>query len=186
MAKHTNHEAIGRLFNKKAFPEVEILKDSACQHDGHDDGKPEEKHRITLYRESDPERVRMCDVDILAYREGRGTVVIEIEESNLKPVQVFGKFFASAHSTHQGGRRLDEQRLLFIQVLVATSVDLTASGKPKQWKALEDVIKRYTEKWPERDVQYEMLGGGPDDFKPGSSKAERLVGLVRDFLGVNA
>lgn len=186
MVKHRIHKEIGGLLSKNDLPQVTILKDSACQHDGHDDGKPEKKHRITLYRESGPDRVRMCDVDILAFREGRGTVIVEIEESNLKPVQVFGKFFASAHSTHHGDSRLDERRLLFIQVLVATSVDLTASGKPKQWKALEAVIKHYAEEWPGRDIQYELLGGGPDDFRLGSSKADQLVGLVRGFLGVKA
>jgi hypothetical protein len=187
IVKHRIHREIGGLLDEKELPQVTILRDSACLHDGDDDREPEKKRRITLYREADPKRVRMCDVDILAYREGRGTVVIEIEESNLKPVQVFGKFFASAHSTHQGGRRLDDQRLLFIQVLVATSVDLAASGKPMQWKVLETIIKRNAAKdWPERDVQYELLGGGPDDFRPGSSKADRLVGLVRDFLGIKA
>lgn len=186
VARHRIHEEIGRLLNMHSLPGITILKDSACLSDKDEAGRRDARHRLTLFRGEGTARARMCDVDILAFREGRGNVIIEIEESNVKPVQVYGKFFASAHSTHQGDRPLDEQRLLFIQVLVATSVDLKASGKPKQWKALEAVIKRHAEEWPERDVQYELLGGGPDDFRPGSSKADRLVSLVRNFLGVKA
>lgn len=184
MARHHYHEEIAGLLNKKSLPEVTVLKDSACQPDHLDDEKPQKKHRITLFKGSGRDRVRMCDVDILAFRGEQEAVIIEIEESNVKPVQVFGKFFASAHSTHHGEKRIGERRLLFIQVLVAKAVSSPRSRKMKQWGALEDIIKRHVKRRFKRKVQYELLGGGPDDFRPGSSKADRLVGLVRDFLGV--
>lgn len=182
MVKHQIHRKIGGLLSKNELPQVTIFRDSACQsHDG-DDGEPEKKHRITLYKGAGPERVRMCDVDILAFRDERKYVIIEIEESNVKPVQVFGKFFASAHSTHYDRKQIDKSPLRFIQVLVAAPANLKGSGKPEQWKALEAIIKDHAREWPDRTVEYFLLWGGPEDFKPGSEKAGQLVGLVRKFL----
>ena len=130
---------------------------------------------------------RLCDVDLLAHKSGGRTVIIEVEESNVKPVQVFGKFFASAHATHHGEDRIDERPLLFIQVLDTSTLKIDKTGKIEQWKVLEALIKQHAKRWPrqaERRVKYELLVGGPDDFRRESGPGTRLVKTVQGFLGV--
>ena len=130
---------------------------------------------------------RLCDVDLLAHKPGGQTVIIEVEESNVKPVQVFGKFFASAHATHHGETRIDEHPLLFIQVLDSSALKMDKTGKTGQWKVLEALIKRHAKRWPqrrERRVEYKLLVGGPGDFKRESGPGAQLAKRVQGFLGV--
>lgn len=56
---------------------------------------PDSQGVITLFHGPGPDRVRFCLVDILIIIQGR-VVIIEIEASDVKPLHLFGKFFASA------------------------------------------------------------------------------------------
>jgi len=45
-------------------------------------------------------KTQLCNVDMLILRSNSIKVIIEIEESNVKPVQICGKLLASALSSH--------------------------------------------------------------------------------------
>jgi len=177
MGSHPLHEAIGRLFDQRALPGVEIRKDTACQ--------PTKRKRITLSLGAGADRAQVCFVDLIAVKPGKSMVIIEIEESNVKPVQIFGKFLASALSTHQGESRIDRLPLLFIQVVDTSALKLGKSKKGYQWSSVKAAIKEHARKWPDRRiVYYELLEGRPTEFEPGSEQADRLVKMVQAFLGV--
>lgn len=173
MTNHPLHRAIGKIITQDRFPRCEILKDRACS--------PGQRHRISLFYGAGPNRVRFCDVDLLIALKERGTVIIEIEESNVKPVQIFGKFFASAFSTHHGKKPI-VQPLLFIQVVDTSALKLEKTKKGNQWGSIAATIKRHAGNWPRRAVRYELFEGGPGEFKPDLETAIQLIQTIRDFL----
>lgn len=171
---HLLHQAIGRLVTQGRFPGCDIWKDRACD--------PDQGHRIKLFQGTGPGRVRLCDVDLLISMHGKATVVIEIEESNMKPVYIFGKFFASAFSTHHGESQIDEKPLLFIQILDTSTLKLDKTGKKDQWRALQTLIRKRAADWPGREMFYEPFEGSFDKFRQGSNEAKRLVDMIQAFL----
>ena len=88
--KHPLHKAIGDMFTGGLLPGYEILKDPAC---GGEQNIPlfcsEEKSNQTKY----------CDVDLLIVKSNKIKVIIEIEQANIKPTQICGKFLTSALSS---------------------------------------------------------------------------------------
>ena len=92
MPDHPFHLKIGTLVRGLCLPSIrEIWMDPACN--------PDSPGVITLFHGTGPDRVRFCLVDILITLPNK-VVIIEIEESDVKPLHLFGKFFASALSTH--------------------------------------------------------------------------------------
>jgi hypothetical protein len=131
MRNHPLHKAIGILIAKDKFPDCDIFKDSAC-----DKGQG---HRITLNYGSGSNRVRLCDVDILIKVPEKAIVIIEVEESNVKPVNIFGKLFASAFSTHIGEIEIGNLPLCFIQVVDTFGLKIDRSKKSVQWTAIKTI-----------------------------------------------
>lgn len=41
-----------------------------------------------------------CDIDLLVVKDDKIRVILEVEESNVTPIQICGKLFASALSSH--------------------------------------------------------------------------------------
>lgn len=173
MKSHPLHQAIGQIITQGRFPNCEILKDPAC------DTSPQQ--HITLFHEAGPNRVRFCQVDLLVALPGKATVIIEIEESNVKPVQIFGKFFASVFSTHCGTSTI-AQPLLFIQVVDTSALKSGKTKKGNQWRSIEAAIKSHAKSWPDRAVRYELFEGRPSEFRPDSETGARLVATIQAFL----
>lgn len=170
---HPLHQAIGQIITQDGFPRCEILKDPAC------DTSPQQ--HVTLFQGAGPDRVRFCQVDILIALPEKATVIIEIEESNVKPVQIFGKFFASAFSTHHDTNPID-QPLLFIQVVDTAALKLGKTKKGGQWSVIKAIIKSQSKKWPGRDVRYELVEGNANEFSSESEKGTHLIQMVKGFL----
>ena len=130
VAKHLFHRKIGSLINLEDFynnSNLKILKDRACDRKG---------RQIHLGKKNAPRNARFCDVDILIATEKEAKVIIEIEESNVKPIHLFGKFFATACSEcyydydNKEDQPLDfSDSVLFIQVLKTPGLK-RASRKP--------------------------------------------------------
>jgi hypothetical protein len=176
---HPLHQSIGKLINSYSIPESTILKDTACD--------PDQKQHITLFREANSNHVRFCDVDLLIAIDGEAKVIMEIEESNVKPVQVFGKFFASAFSSHYKPKAGDEffplgNSMLFIQVLDTSALNRAETGKLEQWKLIEEAIRGYKGSFGSRDMRYRLSVGNYDDYGLDSARGKELVGLIRSFL----
>jgi len=90
-------------------------------------------------------QTKYCNVDLLVIQDGKVRVIVEIEESDVKPTQVCGKFLTSAlaryyiHETEENPIGMHES-VTFIQV-VDTSDLKAMSMKPYQWKNLEASIR---------------------------------------------
>jgi hypothetical protein len=173
LPEHPFHLKIGKLVNRLGLSLAEIRKDPACENDS--------PGVVTLLHNDDSGAVRFCQVDILITLPDK-VVIVEIEESNVKPVHIFGKFFASASSTHSGTKEISKLPLLFIQVLDTSKLNLKEGKKGGQWDRIQGILISHAEKWPGRKVQYKMFRGGPADFEAGGNEGEKLLDLVRAFL----
>ncbi len=122
---HSFHEFIGELISSTGY---RAIMDAACGGDG----------KVPLYSSN----FRFADVDIAIVHNEAVRVIVEIEESGMNPVHIFGKFLASALSTHfsKGKEYYPLESVLFIQI-VDTSKLNEKSGKLDQFEAIEKAIK---------------------------------------------
>ena len=139
---HELHVSIGDLIEERLREreDFKLVRDMACMREGG------VKQQIPLFcSEEKSNKTKYCNVDLLVIQDGKIRVIVEIEESDVKPTQICGKFFTSAlaryyiHDTEENPIGMHES-VTFIQV-VDTS-DLNAlSMKPYQWKNLEASIR---------------------------------------------
>ena len=113
------------------LPQHSLVKDEACGGD----------QRLPLFYDKEKSRAtEYCNVDMLLLKNNRVRAIIEIEESNVKPTQICGKFLTSAlakyyiHDNEENKPVEMDDHVAFIQI-VDTSKLKKNSAKPKQWKA---------------------------------------------------
>jgi hypothetical protein len=136
--KHPLHLKIGREIVAKfgGNPEVKIIRDPACGGEQH----------IPLFRDSRKKReTQYCNVDLLILKNDKVRVILEIEEADIKPTQICGKFLTSALSrfyihNKDGGVVDMDASVLFIQ-LVDTSKLKDKSLKKDQFDLIEASIR---------------------------------------------
>jgi hypothetical protein len=181
---HPIHRALGKaLRNTKLTTNYELVLDPACEKNG--------KH-IPLFREKKANATECCNVDAiilkktgpkLSDREIR--VIIEIEESNVKPTQVCGKLLTAelaqyyVHSRHGNALIGKGKKVLFVQVVKKPRPP--KSAKPAQAKLLEkginDLLKRLK---PSRGIRrYHLFCVSSARDKKTISK---MVGEIQRYL----
>ena len=140
MSLHELHVLIGNLIENSLSSGCQLVRDMACVHVGII------KQQIPLFCSAEKSnKTKYCNVDLLVIRDGTIRVIIEIEESNVKPTQVCGKFLTSTlaryyiHETEEKPIGMHDS-VTFIQV-VGTSKLKRLSVKPEQWKNLEASIR---------------------------------------------
>jgi hypothetical protein len=133
---HPLHKEIADQL-ENILPPHSLVKDEACGGD----------QRIPLFYDKEKSRAtEYCNVDMLVLKENRVRALIEIEESNVKPTQICGKFLTSALAKYYIHENKENEpvemydHVAFIQI-VDTSKLKKNSAKPKQWKALERSIQ---------------------------------------------
>ncbi len=89
-----------------------------------------------------------CDVDLLILKSDKARIIVEIEESNIKPTQICGKYLASALSNGyaimpQKEPIKLEKPLLFLQIVNAKKLP-TKTTKKVQVENLGKAIKQIT------------------------------------------
>jgi len=134
MNKHPFHKVIGDLISGINLPKEKycVLQDSACGGE----------HTLPLFcSEERSYTTRYACVDLMILKEQKVKVIIEIEESNVKPVHIFGKFLASAMSEYYiyGKEKYGmDESVLFLQILDFSKQKMK-SRKIAQWKAKNEV-----------------------------------------------
>jgi len=133
------HETIGDIFQDALPPRHSLIRDKAC---GGDQRLPlfytVEKSRATEY----------CNVDLLILKNNKIRIVVEIEESNVKPTQICGKFLTSAltnyyiHNSKNNEPIEMGDSVIFIQIVDTSKLVRDKTSKFKQWKALEESINK--------------------------------------------
>jgi len=135
---HELHVSIGDLIEERLREreDFKLVRDKDCGGD----------QRIPLFCSGvKSRRTEYCNVDLLVIQDGKIRVIVEIEESDVKPTQICGKFLTSAlaryyiHETEENPIGMHDS-VTFIQV-VSTSGLKRLSVKTYQWKNLEASIK---------------------------------------------
>jgi len=139
---HELHVSIGDLIEEtlREREDFKLIRDMECMREGGI------KQKIPLFcSEEKSNKTKYCNVDLLVIQDGKIRVIVEIEESDVKPTQICGKFLTSAlaryyiHKTEGNVPIGMHDSVTFIQV-VNTSKLKRLSLKPYQWKNLESSI----------------------------------------------
>jgi hypothetical protein len=135
---HPLHQAIGEALDNAKLKECEILKDQACGGD----------QNIPLFvGKSKSNTTEYCNIDLLVLKNDRIRVIIEIEETNILPTKICGKFLTSAlascyrHSKHGNSEICMGESVLFIQVVDSSKLKKGKTSKPKQFENIMTSIK---------------------------------------------
>lgn len=162
---HPLHEKIGNLVEAafKEYAELKIVKDPACcQVDERD------LQQIPLFCSQEKTRhSRYCCVDILILQNGKIRVIVEIEEVDIKPTQVCGKFLTSALSKfyiHDKEDKILEMAdsVFFIQVLDSSTLK-DGSVKLLQFRNLEKSIQKIIPLKDSRISRYKLFTGNKEN-----------------------
>jgi hypothetical protein len=111
----------------------------------------------------------ICNVDIMFVKNNRIKVIIEIEETNIKPTQILGKFMASAlakyyiHNLSNNEKILMSENVCFIQILDTKALKKT-SRKIKQWKNIELAINEVLPTLQTNLKTYKLFYGNLSDI----------------------
>ena len=169
MTSHPFHKIIGGIFNEIDLPGCKVYKDSACDEKGH----------ILPFFITEKKRGNvLCNVDIVIVKNGKVKVIIEIEESNVKPIHLCGKFLASSLAKFLSHNKVVDSpvsmddTVLFIQILDTSALRKNNEGKYKskkieQWKNLENLIQNNVCVRGSRIDQYKLFYGDESDFELG-------------------
>jgi hypothetical protein len=131
------HEVISDLASEVIPAHCTLVKDTACRGD----------QCIPLFC-SDKRSLatEFCDVDLLVLHSNRIRLIVEIEESNVKPTQIAGKFLTSAlashfiHDRHGVTAIPKDLRVGFFQFVDTAGLPV-GSLKREQWRNIERSIR---------------------------------------------
>jgi len=174
---HPLHRKIGTIIDNalNGGKEIKVIKDPACCTDSHG------KQHIPLFGSDVKSRsTRYCCVDLLILQEDKIRIIVEIEESDIKPTQICGKFLTSAlsknyiHKKDNGSKEMSES-VAFIQV-VDTSRLKDGSKKIKQILQLKESISQILPLKGRPVNKYELyFGTEKSDF-------EDMLGFIKSQL----
>jgi hypothetical protein len=171
---HPFHRQIGDLINNTVFSDYKIIKDPAC---GGEQYIPlfcsEERSRKTEY----------CNVDLLIIVDNKIKVIIEIEEANIKPTQICGKFLTSAlskyfiHESENNNLVRMADSVLFVQIVNTVKLKIDKTAKIEQWEHIKKSIQSIIPFKESSISQYEIFYGNKSNFDKKS-----LVDCILGFL----
>ena len=173
--EHNLHKTIGELISD-AFLELEIVKDPACGGD----------QLVSLFcNEQKSRKTKYADVDMVILKDGRVKVIIEIEESDIRPVYICGKFLVSALSNYfihdrYGVVEMDDS-VLFLQILDSSKLKHDRTSKLEQFKNLEKSIQGVIPLKGSSIDSYRIFYGDISEFTDGEVKNE-LIDCIRGAL----
>ena len=168
---HPLHEVIGGLV-KSVPPGCKLVKDPACRGD----------QCIPLFcSDKKSFATGVCKVDLLILYAQKIRVIVEIEEADVKPTQIAGKFLTSAiashfiHNRHGSSAIPKDDRVWFLQ-FVDTSGLPEGTSKKEQWRNIETGIKRFL---PLGGItEYKLFFGDEADFR--GQAGQQVVELIRE------
>jgi len=117
---HPLHQLIGQKLNSITFNNnIKLAIDRACGGN----------QSIPLFCSSDKSNdTEFTNPDLIIIKDNKIKFIIEIEESNIRPVQIFGKFFSSAlskyyiHEVENNAKIEKDVNCIFIQILDASKL----------------------------------------------------------------
>lgn len=175
---HPLHKVIGDMIQDSEFRNCSIIKDSACGG----------KQNIPLFCSTEKSnQTEYCNVDLLILKENKIRVIIEIEEANIKPTQLCGKFLSSALSSyfiHKTQNYIPigmDDSVAFIQILDTSKLKEDETSKIEQWKNIEKSIQNIVPVNSSRINNYRLFFGNPSNFRE-ENKRKELIDYIRKVL----
>jgi len=176
---HPLHKAVAECIDRHNLPECKIVKDLAC---GGQQYVPlfcsKEKSSKTEY----------CNVDLLIVKDNGIRIIIEIEETNITPIQICGKFLTSAlssyfiHESEVDAPIGMSDSVLFIQILNRSRLK-PATAKPDQGENLQESIRKILPIKGSKITEYRLLYASLSDFEDKKgSKCTKLISCIQDAL----
>lgn len=176
---HPLHEAIAALLEAVTPTQGRLIVDDAANG----------KQHIPLYlTENICREHRLCCVDAMILVDDQVRLLVEIEESNVKPTQVAGKFLTSALAGHYVHRKEERsiqtlEGISFLQVVSAAKFKKN-SKKKAQLALLAEAIQN---ELPLGSVsRYELFVGKTPDFYQGGSQYSGVSDFVKQALAPTA
>lgn len=171
---HHLHRTIGKIIKENFSDRYKVVLDRACGG----------KHNIPLFSSKKKAwETELCNVDILVIKNGKVKVIFEIEESNVKPTQICGKFLTSALASYYIYRDKKaygmDKSVLFIQILDTSKLRIYKTKKMNQWENIEKAIKSIIPIKNSRVDKYKLFFGNVADFGPNGEKRDKLINYIR-------
>jgi hypothetical protein len=166
---HSEHVLVADAIEKALPPGYKLIRDEACGG----------KQHIPLFScEKRSRKTEFCNVDLLILKGDKINTIIEIEESNVKPTQICGKFLTSAlckyciHDSLSGNLIEMDIAVTFIQIVDSSTGDKAFSAKPEQWKAIENSIREILPLKGTRIKEYYLFS---------INELDKLLSLIKEF-----
>jgi len=181
--RHSLHKEVGRVIKEyfDSFSGYTVILDPAC------DTTP--KQNIPLFLEevkgNDSE---ITNVDIMVVKEDKVVLICEIEESNVKPNHIIGKFFSVALSKYWSKDYKNKAQelinlgndIVFIQVLDTSKLVIEKSKKPSQWRKIKHaIIQKLIEPNLFNCKEYDLIYGQVSNIKDIESE---LLNVLKQFI----
>lgn len=172
---HPLHKIIGRYMDEVNFPSCVVLKDPACGG---------QQHLPLFISQEKSRKTEYCNVDLLILKNNQVRVIIEVEESDVKPTQICGKFLTSALSSYFIHEKYNNDPIaivdaLFIQIL-DTTVLKAATSKIEQWRNLESSIQSLLPLRKSAITKYRLFWGDSKEFL--KTNTEQFTACINDVL----
>lgn len=187
---HPLHEIIGEIFTRDLFHGYKILKDPACGGG----------QNIPLFcSEIKSNQTEYCNVDLLILKSNKIKVIIEIEEADVKPIHICGKFLSSAmakYYIHESEKNIPvpmDNSVLFIQILDTSGLKKNKTSKIKdykskkieQWENIEKSVKNIIPGKESKINNYKLFYGDVSEFGVNGKKRAELVDCIQKFLNTD-
>ena len=175
--EHPLHKAVADCINSKEFFNCKIIISQDCG--------GEQKIPLFCSEEKSFEN-QYCQVDMLILKDNLIRVIIEIEESDILPTQICGKFLASALSSsyiHEFENNYSirmSEFTLFIQILDESKLT-DKTSKIKQGEQIEKSIMKILPIKGSKITKYKLFYGDVSDFKDGN-KCNELINCIKESL----
>ena len=160
MSKHEFHFKIGEHLKSTEIGNIQKVIDPACGGN----------QNIPLFlTENKSSETEICNVDFMIIQNNRIKIIIEIEEANIKPTQILGKFMTSAlakyyiHQNNKNEKISMADNVCFIQILDTKTLKKN-SRKIKQWDNIENRIKEILPSLKSNLKTYRLFYGNLTDI----------------------
>ena len=174
--EHPLHQAIAKCLEDK-LSSCEIIIGEDCGGN----------QKIPLYcTEEKSHETQYCQVDILILENNQIRVIIEIEESDIIPTQICGKFLTTALSSyyiHECKNNIAiemSHSTLFIQILDNSKLS-DRTSKIDQGEQIEKSIKNILPVKGSKIKKYRLFYGNKSDFEEGN-KCRELIDCIKKSL----
>lgn len=173
---HSLHVAVGDLFMSiLSSSDCRVIRDEASGGD----------QRIPLFlSERKSRKTEFCNVDLLVLKEGKIRIIVEIEESDVGPTRICGKFLTSALSRfyiHESESNIPirmHDSVKFVQIANTSGLEEDVTSKFEQWKNLEKAINSVLPLGDSKIQEYRLFYGDTSFFRD-TKKCRHLVNYLK-------